>query len=342
MSKHETPQTFIDVAVLWFQRTLIVWLVATSYLAFRWTTWFPDIVDPFHRDVFTNNHLNIAIAITMLAVGLLLPRDEVQQVFRRWPMVLAGTTVQYTSMPLLAYLAARLWGFQDSDMVGVIIVGCVPGAMASNVLTMNARGNVSYSVSLTAAATLLSPIAVPLALWVTLSGTGEITPDKLFRSSMFLLVTVVVPVVIGHLIARCLPTAERHFKRWGTLVANGVILLIIAVVVGRNRMVLAEYQSAILWALLVINLAGYAAGYGAAKLFGMSEPMRRALTIEVGMQNAGVGTALAVELFGSQAAVAPAMYTFGCMLTGTLLAGIWSLMPTANHQSTNVDSIIVE
>ncbi len=317
----------MDSVVSWLQRTLILWLVLTSYIALKWTEWFPAAIDPFSPEVFTNNHLYASIAVTMLAVGLLLPRDEVQNVIRRWPMVLAGTAVQYISMPLLAMLVAKIWGFQDSQLIGVIIVGCVPGAMASNVLTMNAGGNVSYSVSLTSSATLLSPIAVPIALWATLSGDGKVTPGMLLQSSMFLLMTVVVPVVVGHLIARRCPSCERQFKVWGTLTANLVILLIIAAVVGRTRQHLAVYDLRVLWALLVINIVGYAVGYFAGRVIGMPEAMRRAITLEVGMQNAGVGTALAMKLFDAQTALAPALYTFGCMLTGTILAGVWSLQP---------------
>ena len=85
-----------------------------------------------------------------------------RQVLRRWPLVLSGTAVQYLTMPTLAYCFAHVWGLSGDYLIGLLLVGCVPGAMASNVLTFNARGNTSYSVSLTTTATLLSPLAVPI------------------------------------------------------------------------------------------------------------------------------------------------------------------------------------
>lgn len=320
----------LDPLVLLLQRTLILWLLASSLVAYRWTGWFPHLADPFSKEHFTSVHLYLTIAVTMLAIGLMLPRDEVRQLFRRWPMILAGTAIQYTTMPLLAFLAANLAGLTGGDLIGVVMVGCVPGAMASNVLTLNAGGNTSYSVSLTTTATLLSPLAVPIALGLILATQGAIDRSVLWKSSNMLLLTVVLPVVAGHLIGRQMPETVQHWLKQGSaIVANLAILLIIAVVVGRNRARLAEFRLDLLWVLLFVNVGGYAGGYGGGWLLRLPAPMRRALTLEIGMQNAGLGATLALTLFPGRGeiAIAPAMYTFGCMLTGTILAGLWAMMP---------------
>jgi BASS family bile acid:Na+ symporter len=104
------------------------------------------------------------------------------------------------------------------------------------------------------------------------------------------------------------------------------ILWIIAIVVGLNRERLAGFEAAILLALLILNLAGYVAGYFGGGLLRLKQPMRRALTLEVGMQNAGVGTWLVLTVFKDEpaAAIPPALYTFGCMFTGTILARVWA------------------
>lgn len=108
--------------------------------------------------------------------------------------------------------------------------------------------------------------------------------------------------------------------------ANLTILWIIAIVVGLNRQRLGLFEPAILIALLVVNLAGYLAGNAGGRLLRLPTSMRRALTLEVGMQNAGLGTFLALKVFGDEpaAAIPTAIYTFGCMFTGTVLARLWA------------------
>jgi BASS family bile acid:Na+ symporter len=237
-------------------------------------------------------------------------------------MVLGGTALQYTVMPLLAFTFGRLLALDAAAMVGIAMVGCVPGAMASNVLTLNARGNTSYSVSLTTAATLLSPVAVPAGLWLLLSDRVTIDP---WAVSGNLLLTVVLPVVAGHFVGRAFSAHEVALRWVGSKIANLAILWIIAVVVGLNREHLTEIQTNVFVALLGINAGGYLAGWFGGRMLAIPTAMRRALTLEIGMQNAGLGAVLATTFFKDQpqAAIAPAMYTFGCMLTGTVLATVW-------------------
>ncbi len=302
------------------ERLLLLWLTLLSLVAFFWDRWLPGVWDPF---VGTKPVLDWLIAATMFAIGSLLPQDEVRQVARRWPAVFSGTAVQYVSMPLLAYGIARAFGFEGATLTGIIMVGCVPGAMASNVLTLAARANVSYSVGLTTSATLLSPLMVPLALKLTLGQWRPVPVGEVGRS---LLLTVVLPVVAGYLLSRMWSRWETFARRAGPVVANLTILWIIAMVVGLNRERLGVFEPTILAALLVVNLGGYLAGNTGARLLRLPVSMRRALTLEVGMQNAGLGTFLVLKVFESEpaAAIPTAIYTFGCMFTGTILARLWA------------------
>jgi BASS family bile acid:Na+ symporter len=193
--------------------------------------------------------------------------------------------------------------------------------MASNVLTLASRGNVSYSVSLTTSATLLSPLVVPVALRIALSTEQSIDTAAIFVK---LLTTVVGPVLLGHALCRFSARLEAVMSRIGPGLANLAILWIIAVVVGLNRDRLHDVTGGLLIALLALNVLGYLAGYAGAATLRLNEPMRRALTLEVGMQNAGLGTILVLELFPEGAAIPTAAYTFGCMLTGSMLAQYWS------------------
>jgi bile acid:Na+ symporter, BASS family len=329
------------------QRYLVLWLIASSGAAFFWPAVAGSAFDPWvvtgaDWAVASRVPLGAVVALTMFAIGALLPRDEVARVLQRWPLVIGGTTTQYIAMPMLAFLLANLIPLPKELFIGVVLVGCVPGAMASNVLTLAARGNVSYSVSLTTAATLLSPLVVPLAMALTLSATAAINPLDV---SLKLLREVVGPVVAGHLLSRRWETFARAMGVIGSPIANLAILWIIATVVALNRDRLADISASMLAVLVFLNLGGYTAGHLGARLLRIDEGMRRALILEVGMQNAGVGTALAVSLFPEHPAVAipTAAYTFGCMLSGSVLAWWFSRNPPAGDPSAaETDPLIPE
>ncbi|QDT25770.1 Sodium Bile acid symporter family protein [Gimesia panareensis] len=314
------------------QRFLLLWLILLSGVAVFWDDFVPFDFHPFHA---SQPYLGYLITATMFIIGALLPRDEIQEVFQRWPTVLSGTFVQYTLMPGLAYLICLFFRDQPELQIGIVLVGCVPGAMASNVLTLLARGNVSYSVCLTTSATLLSPLVVPLFLYLAVSGT-EIDAKKLAQDSFLQLLTqVFLPVLIGHVLSLKVAAFRRVMQRYGATFANLSILWIIATIISVNATKLQQVFFSLTIALLVINLLGYLGGYLAGAAFELDEAKRRALTLEVGMQNAGLGAVLAGDLFQGRDLIAlpPALYMFGCMLTGTILAQIWSRRkPSAVHQ----------
>ena len=301
------------------QRFLPVWLVGLCAIAWWWpgsslTRW-----DPFAA---TAPYLRYLIGVTMFAIGCLLEREEIRQVFRRWPVVLGGTTAQYLVMPLAAWATGRLFGLEGDLLLGVLMVGCVPGAMASNVLTLTAGGNVSYSVSLTTTATLLSPVVVPAVLYLATRET-DIDRVQMAKDACITLVTQVAgPVVAGHLLARCFARLAQLMRVVGPIIASLTILWIIAVIVNANRDTIAAATGQIWPALLLINVVGYLAGLSAGRMMRLPDGMRRALVLEIGLQNAGLGSVLARELLPGRpaATLPPVLYMFGCMLTGTLLA----------------------
>lgn len=315
------------------ERHLLVWLCVVSLLALLWPRLGSAAVahDPF---LWTKDLLARLIAVTMFVIGWLLPNEEIRQVARRWPLVVGGTCVQYVAMPLLAWTWGNSLRLDGPYLWGVMMAGCVPGAMASNVLTLMSRGNTSYSVCLTTLATLLSPLVVPTALKFSLGAAVEFPAAK---TSWTLLWMVVIPVVAGNALTRLVPASQQLARRIGPSIANLTILWIIAVVVARNRGNLLgglPVDSEVLYAgaywrlviaLMGLNLSGYAAGFLGGAALRLDTSMRRALTLEVGMQNAGLGSALAITLFKDPAVALPAaLYTFGCMLTGTVLARYWS------------------
>lgn len=309
------------------QRFLLLWLLLSSAVAFVWPE-FQLSFDPFVAA--GGKAITYLVVVIMFCIGTLLPVNEVNALIRRWPTVLIGTTIQYASMPLLAWTMVQLFQPGPETAAGILIVGCVPGAMASNVLTLAARGNVSYSVSLTTCATLLSPFVVPVILRLTIADDVHYDGGKAVRMLVF---TIVLPVIAGHILHRLRGGISSRMTHLAGVAANLAILGIIAIAVGLRRAELEQVAWSVLGLLAIINLGGYLAGYAGGATAGLPEPMRRALTLEVGMQNAGAGTALAIALFGPQsAAIIPCiLYTFGCMLTGTILATIWSRIAPATE-----------
>lgn len=309
-------------------RYLLVWLSLTCLAAYFW----PEIqsvggvyLQKIHPFKISDRSMQLMIATTMLIIGSLLPLEEIRLVARRWYLVLGGTAIQYISMPLLAYGCAKIFSLDGPWMFGIMIVGCVPGAMASNMLTMIARGNVSYSIGLTTSSTLLSPLCVPLLLTFFLSKSIPLDASKM---SLNLLLTVVCPVVIGFFLARIFSFWRWIANLFGEILANLVIIWIIASVTAANHGKFHEIPLILILALLCINIGGYLSGWFGGWFIGADEKMRRALTLEIGMQNAGLGTMLAQIYYPEdpRAALCCAMYTFGCMFTGIILAQCFHTM----------------
>lgn len=301
--------------------SLLCWLVLTSGIALVWPAerwrWDPFVLSPAL--------LWSLIVATMFCLGTLVRSDELQPLKTRPWWVALGVAAQVLVMPAAAWLVTRVVPMSTELAAGVILVGCVPGAMASNVLTNAAGGSVAFSVSLTTVATLLSPITVPTALWIFADVQTEQPLMNPTQTAVSLFLKVVLPTVVGYLLARRFAIVRRHSDRWASPIASIALLWIIASVVAGNRSRLIDLGWVLAIALLAINLIGYAGGYLSAVAVGLPDRFRRALTLEVGMQNAGLGTVLAASLYGEQtiATIPTAAYTFGCMLTGTVLAGIW-------------------
>ncbi len=299
--------------------SLLFWLLVTSGVAFVWPAGSIG-VDPFAAD---SRLLWTLIVITMFALGTLVRPAELQPLRAAPWWVALGVATQMTVMPLAAWLTTKLIPMDPELAAGVILVGCAPGAMASNVLTNTARGSVAYSVSLTSVATIASPLSVPLTLWIV---SGASTENSLSSAAIRLSLFVVLPTMVGYFASRQSTGISQIADKYGSLIASIALLWIIASVVAANREKLMNVSGLLVIALLAINLIGYAAGYGVGTISGLPERFRRALTLEVGMQNAGLGTALAATLYGPQtvATIPTAAYTFGCMLTGTVLAVWWN------------------
>ncbi|MGH9341092.1 MAG: bile acid:sodium symporter family protein [Acidobacteriota bacterium] len=251
-------------------------------------------------------------AVTMGAIGLVLEPEEFSQTMRSPRQIILGICTQYTVMPLLGFAAAYLSGFQPALALGFIIVGCAPGAMASNVIVFLAGGAVAYSVALTTASTLLSPLVTPAL--VELLG-GAFLPIPFWPMMQTIFWTVVLPLFAGMFLRRIAGSKLSLALEAAPAVAVLSILVICGYAVAANQERIASVGPLVLLLVALLNAAGYAAGWYLARLYGFDRRHQTTLAVEIGMQNAGLGVALALRHFNPETALPGVLFAVWCIIT---------------------------
>jgi BASS family bile acid:Na+ symporter len=253
----------------------------------------------------------------MFGMGLTLSAADFREVFRRPRDVAIGVVGHYLIMPGIAYVLAVGLHLPPDIAVGVILVGCCPSGTASNVMTFLAKGDVALGVSIASVSTLIAPLATPALVSLLAGKWMPINTESLF---MDIVQVVILPIVLG-LVAKTL------FRRQAAasvkalpLVSTLAIVFIIAIIVALNQTKLLSNGLLILTAVILHNLLGFALGYLFARMFGMDRAKRAAVTLETGMQNSGLGAALAAAHFSPLAAVPSALFSVWHNLSGSVLA----------------------
>ncbi|MFQ5581439.1 MAG: bile acid:sodium symporter family protein [Mariprofundaceae bacterium] len=254
-------------------------------------------------------------AATMFGLGIVLHPAEARDALARPRSIGLGVLTQYSIMPMLGFAAA--WfadrqGVSPALALGFVIVGCAPGAMASNVITYLAGGAVAFSIAMTMVATMLSPVLTPLLVeW--LGGAFMDIPFWPMMQTIFL--TVVLPLALGMLIQPHLGRFSRRAKHMAPGIAAVAIIIICSYAVAANQARIAELSGWMIGLVILLNGLGYLLGWGAASLFGFNTQYRITLAIEIGMQNAGLGVALALKHFTPETALPGALFAVWCILT---------------------------
>lgn len=266
-------------------------------------------------------HIPLLLGIIMFGMGMTLSGGDFKEVFKHPKSVFIGVIAQYTIMPILAFALATLLGLPPEIAVGVILVGTCPGGTSSNVMTFLARGNTALSVSITTVSTLLAPIITPA---ITLLLASKWLPVS--ASAMFLSVVkmVLVPIILG-LVVKTLfrKQVEKSISALPLVSVIGIVAIVAAVVSGSKERIL-ESGLLILAVVILHNAFGYMVGFFAAKLFKMNYADQKAISIEVGMQNSGLATALATAHFSPLSAVPGAIFSVWHNVSGSLLANYWN------------------
>jgi len=258
-------------------------------------------------------------AATMFALGLVIKFKDLQDEWRYPRQIALGVLTQFTVMPVLVFMVAQYAGFSPAIAIGFIIVGAAPGAMASNVIVYLAGGAVAFSITLTTVATILSPLLTPAL--VKLLG-GAIMPVEFVPLMKTILLTVLLPLGAGIFVQPYLGRHLQQAKQMAPGVAALAIIIICGYAVAANQSRIADMALPVMAGVIAVNLAGYALGWGLARSYGFDRLRRITLMIEIGMQNAGMGVALALKHFPPESALPGALFAVWCILTGAI-ASAW-------------------
>ena len=262
-------------------------------------------------------------AATMFALGIVLQPEEARDAMRKPSRIALGVATQFSIMPLLGFAAASLavaQGVSPMLALGFIVVGCAPGAMASNVITYLAGGAVAFSIAMTMLATTLSPLLTPLL--VELLGKAFMN-IPFWPMMQTILLTVALPLALGMLLRRHLGGWKVYAEKVAPGIAALAIIIICSYAVAANAGRIADTPWLVVALVILLNALGYALGWLAGKLFGFDLSHRITLSIEIGMQNAGLGVALALTHFEPETALPGALFAVWCIITA---AGMTRIM----------------
>ncbi|SFG05623.1 bile acid:Na+ symporter, BASS family [Novosphingobium sp. CF614] len=305
--------TVLGVGLAWFVPDLFVWIADGRYR-------------PFGQPL-----ISVMLGVVMLGMGITLSFDDFRRVLAMPRQVLAGVVLQFTIMPLAGFASAWAFALEPGLAVGLILVACCPGGTASNVISYLARADVALSVTMTMASTLVAIILTPMLTGVLAGVFIEIDRWNLFRE---MIAVVLVPVVAGVAMNRYLPRATRLVGAVSPLVSVVFVVLIVSAIIARSKPLIELHADVLLIAVFALHAAGFGLGYLLSRMMHLGEAPARTISIEVGMQNSGLGASLASSpAFArqfpdpAQAALAPVPAAISAVmhvLIGSLLASIWN------------------
>ncbi len=303
-----------------------------TLLGTLWAWMCPAHFTWFVRETFPGTNLKLVplgLGVIMLGMGLTLSFEDVKRALSVPRAVVIGVLAQFLIMPFLGWGVAVLFGLDDEFKLGLILVACCPGGTASNVVSYLARANVALSVLMTMCSTLL---AIALTPYLTKGYASLAIPIPVDAWAMLkaMLAVVLVPVVAGLVLNRILGVRARKVAgEVSPLLSIAVIVLIVGGIVGGNKERILENLNLLLLAVFVLHVAGFVMGYFWARLLRLGEKERRTVSIEVGMQNSGLGATLAKVHFAAQpgAAMVCAISALYHCLIGSILASLWRSRP---------------
>jgi len=267
--------------------------------------------------------INYLLGVVMFGMGLTLRLQDFKVVFSHPKDVVIGCLAQFTVMPLLAWGLARMFSLDEALALGVILVGCCPGGTASNVITYLAKGDLALSVGMTGVSTLLAPFLTPLLTWALAGKSVDVDVLSMFLSILWV---VILPIVVGLVIKTLCPKFTEKAVDYLPAFSSIAIAFIVAIIIAANADKLWVGGLIIVLVVILHNICGLAIGYLIGRLLGLSEPKKRAISIEVGMQNSGLASSLATLHFAAYplATIPGAIFSVWHNISGAVVAYLLS------------------
>ncbi len=273
------------------------------------------------------------IQIIMFGMGTTLSVKDFTRVLAMPRAVLIGMVLQFTVMPFAGASIALLFGFKPEIAAGIVLIGSCPGGVASNVMTFLAKANVALSVTMTACSTLMSPLMTPLMMKLLAGQYIEIDFLNMMMSIIKMIILPIVAGLIANAILQKLKWTGEWMDRLLSFVAMFSICFIIGIIVSLSREELMRVGLALICAAVLHNFTGYILGFWGARFLRLDEASCRTVAIEVGLQNGGMATGLAINVLKSaETALAPAIFGPWMNISGSVLASWWRRKPVKFNQ----------
>ncbi len=301
------------------------WVMAIAVIAFM----LPDLF------VGLGAYITILLGVVMFGMGLTLKAVDFKIIFKNPLPVIVGVAAQYVIMPLCAFAIAYALNLPPELAAGLVLLGAVPGGTASNVMVYLAKGNLPLSVSMTSFSTLLAPITTPFILLLL---AGQWLPVDAGAMVLSIVQVIIIPIVLGLTIRRFFTRAVDKSITVVPLISVLAIIIIVSAVVAGNVENIASAGLLIFTAVALHNAFGLLLGYFTAVAMKLDESTRRAISLEVGMQNSGLGVALASAHFGPLAALPSAAAAVWHNISGPILATLWAKRPAKTKDPSAVQS----
>ena len=266
--------------------------------------------------------INPMLGVIMFGMGLTLSPQDFRIVFSRPKDILIGCLAQFTVMPLLALALSWAFALPKELALGVILVGCCPGGTASNVITYLAKGDLALSVGMTATSTLLAPLLTPLLVWLLAGTMVQVDTIGMLLSIVYV---VIAPIAVGLVFQRYLPKFTRSVVPYLPAFSSIVIALVVGIIVAHNADRLLVGGLIVVLVVMLHNLCGLSLGYIIGRLLNLEATKKRAISIEVGMQNSGLASSLATLHFAAYplATIPGAIFSVWHNISGALVAAVF-------------------